>query len=136
MNRLGFFLIVVFCLVYGLTAEESSNKVETNKENTETKKVMKTEEEWKAQLTTEEFRILRKAGTERPNEKINEEIKKHAPKKQTGMPRRLGRYLIERRIGKGAMGAVYLAKDPRINRSVAVKAIPIEKEFEDDELFD
>ncbi len=77
MNRLGFFLIVVFCLVYGLIAEESSNKVETNKENTETKKVMKTEEEWKAQLTPEEFRILRKAGTERPNGKIYEEFKEH-----------------------------------------------------------
>jgi tRNA A-37 threonylcarbamoyl transferase component Bud32 len=64
----------------------------------------------------------------------DEDVRKLSPKKQTGMPRRLGRYLIERRIGKGAMGAVYLAKDPRINRSVAVKAIPIAKEFEDDEL--
>ena len=52
----------------------------------------------------------------------------------TGVPKRLGRYVIERRIGRGAMGAVYLAKDPRINRAVAVKAIPIEKEFEDEEL--
>ena len=77
VNRLGLFLIIVFCLFYALIAEESSNKVETNKENTETKKVMKTEEEWKAQLTTEEFRILRKAGTERPNGKIYEEFKKH-----------------------------------------------------------
>jgi serine/threonine-protein kinase len=51
-----------------------------------------------------------------------------------GIPRRLGRYVIEKRIGRGAMGAVYLAKDPRINRPVAVKAIPIEKEFEDEEL--
>jgi serine/threonine-protein kinase len=51
-----------------------------------------------------------------------------------GVPKRLGRYVIERRIGQGAMGAVYLAKDPRINRAVAVKVIPIEKEFEDDEL--
>jgi serine/threonine-protein kinase len=51
-----------------------------------------------------------------------------------GVPKRLGRYVIERRIGRGAMGAVYLAKDPRINRAVAVKAIPIDKEFEDDEL--
>jgi len=51
-----------------------------------------------------------------------------------GMPKRLGRYVIERRIGHGAMGTVYLAKDPRINRAVAVKAIPIEKEFEDEEL--
>jgi len=59
---------------------------------------------------------------------------KSGSSKPAGVPQRLGRYLIERRIGRGAMGAVYLAKDPRINRPVAVKAIPIEKEFEDDEL--
>jgi tRNA A-37 threonylcarbamoyl transferase component Bud32 len=58
-----------------------------------------------------------------------------SPLKQTsGVPERLGRYVIERRIGRGAMGSVYLAKDPRINRAVAVKAISIEKEFEDEEL--
>lgn len=56
------------------------------------------------------------------------------PGKRSGMPQRLGRYVIERRIGRGAMGAVYLARDPRINRQVAVKALPIEKEFEDEEL--
>ncbi len=56
------------------------------------------------------------------------------PGKLDGFPQRLGRYVIERRIGKGAMGAVYLAKDPRINRSVAVKALPLSEEFEDDEL--
>jgi len=55
-------------------------------------------------------------------------------KRATGTPQRLGRYVIEKRIGRGAMGAVYLGKDPRINRAVAVKAIPIEKEFEDEEL--
>ena len=49
-------------------------------------------------------------------------------------PARLGRYVIEKRLGRGAMGAVYLAKDPRINRPVALKVIPIEKEFEDEEL--
>ena len=55
-------------------------------------------------------------------------------KKPQGVPQKLGRYVIERRIGRGAMGAVYLAKDPRINRPVALKAIPIAKEFEDEEL--
>ncbi len=53
---------------------------------------------------------------------------------KNGPPQRLGRYVIERKIGRGAMGAVYLAKDPRINRQVALKVIPIEKEFEDEEL--
>ena len=51
-----------------------------------------------------------------------------------GEPERLGRYVIERRIGRGAMGVVYLARDPRINRAIALKAISIEKEFEDEEL--
>jgi serine/threonine-protein kinase len=51
-----------------------------------------------------------------------------------GTPQRLGRYVIERKIGRGAMGVVYLARDPRINRPVALKVIPIEKEFEDEEL--
>jgi tRNA A-37 threonylcarbamoyl transferase component Bud32/CHASE2 domain-containing sensor protein len=57
-----------------------------------------------------------------------------AKQETVGGPQRLGRYVIEKRIGRGAMGAVYLAKDPRINRPVALKAIPIEKEFEDEEL--
>ena len=77
VKRLGVILILIFCLLLGLTAEESSNEVETVNENKETKKVMKTEEEWKAQLTSEEFRILRKAGTERPNGKIYQEFKEH-----------------------------------------------------------
>lgn len=77
VKRLGIILILIFCLLLGLTAEESSNEVETVNENKETKKVMKTEEEWKAQLTSEEFRILRKAGTERPNGKIYQEFKEH-----------------------------------------------------------
>ncbi len=59
---------------------------------------------------------------------------KSGASKISGAPRRLGRYVIEKRIGRGAMGAVYLARDPRINRPVALKAIPIAEEFEDEEL--
>ncbi len=62
------------------------------------------------------------------------QAERSATKKPSGAPDRLGRYVIEKRIGRGAMGSVYLAKDPRINRPVAIKAIPIEKEFEDEEL--
>jgi len=47
---------------------------------------------------------------------------------------KLGRYELERELGRGAMGTVYLGRDPRINRVVAIKAIPIVEEFSETEL--
>ena len=38
-------------------------------------------------------------------------------------PQTLGRYQIERVLGKGAMGVVYEANDPKLNRKVAIKTI-------------
>ncbi|MFV9615469.1 MAG: CHASE2 domain-containing serine/threonine-protein kinase [Gammaproteobacteria bacterium] len=46
----------------------------------------------------------------------------------------LGRYKIERELGKGAMGAVYQGKDQKISRTVAIKTMALSQEFEDDEL--
>jgi CHASE2 domain-containing sensor protein len=46
----------------------------------------------------------------------------------------LGRYEIERELGKGAMGSVYLGKDPKISRIVAIKTMALSQEFEADEL--
>jgi len=46
----------------------------------------------------------------------------------------LGRYQIEKELGKGAMGIVYLGKDPKINRVVAIKTMALSQEFEEDEL--
>lgn len=38
----------------------------------------------------------------------------------------LGRYEIVRELGKGAMGTVYLGRDPKINRDVAIKTLKYE----------
>src|SRR5713226_1505372 len=61
-----------------------------------------------------------------------------APAAAGGAPacevQRLGRYQLEREIGRGAMGIVYLGRDTAINRLVAIKAIPLASEFSDAEL--
>jgi len=39
----------------------------------------------------------------------------------------LGRYEITKELGKGAMGIVYLGRDPKINRTVAIKTLRFEE---------
>ncbi len=46
----------------------------------------------------------------------------------------LGRYQVEKELGKGAMGVVYLGRDPKIGRVVAIKTMALSQEFEPDEL--
>jgi len=46
----------------------------------------------------------------------------------------LGRYRIIKEIGRGAMGRVYLGKDPRINRATAIKAFQFSEDFEPEEV--
>ena len=46
----------------------------------------------------------------------------------------LGRYEIDKELGKGAMGVVYLGKDPKINRVVAIKTMALSQEFDPSEL--
>ena len=42
----------------------------------------------------------------------------------------LGRYQIEKELGKGAMGVVYQGRDPKIGRVVAIKTLALSAEFD------
>src|SRR5688500_18969009 len=40
-----------------------------------------------------------------------------------GIPRKVGRYEVDRLLGAGAMGFVYLGRDPDLDRAVAIKTV-------------
>jgi len=48
------------------------------------------------------------------------------------VPAMLGRYKVLKELGRGAMGVVYLGKDPKIQRFVAIKTMRLD-EIDDDE---
>ncbi|MFT7619861.1 MAG: serine/threonine protein kinase/formylglycine-generating enzyme required for sulfatase activity [Planctomycetota bacterium] len=52
------------------------------------------------------------------------QVIKNRPDLDEDDPKKLGRYIIQRRLGRGGMGVVFLADDPTMHRQVAVKMLP------------
>ncbi len=46
----------------------------------------------------------------------------------------LGRYEVQRELGRGAMGVVFLGKDPKINRMVAIKTLQFEPDLDPEDV--
>jgi serine/threonine-protein kinase len=40
-----------------------------------------------------------------------------------GIPKKIGRYVVDRLLGSGAMGFVFLGRDPELDRAVAIKTV-------------
>lgn len=51
-----------------------------------------------------------------------------------GEKMKLGRYEVQKELGKGAMGVVYLGRDPKIGRVVAIKTMQLSQEFDEVEI--
>jgi len=77
-----------------------------------------------------------RAAAARPSATSDDAVALAAERAPAPSVRQLGRYRLEREIGRGAMGTVYLGRDMAINRAVAIKAIPLASEFDDAELHD
>lgn len=50
--------------------------------------------------------------------------------------KQLGKYLVDKEIGRGAMGAVYLGYDPATDHRVALKTMALAQEFSGNDLID
>ena len=74
------FLILFFVIIIGivggkLIADNETEKKSSGEQTNQKKQVIMDEEQWKKKLTPEQYRILRKAGTERPFGDVYKEFK-------------------------------------------------------------
>ena len=77
MKNIIFILVFVFAVSCTTSAQEKKQKTTTKEMTKKTDKIVKTEAEWKASLTPQEYYVLREKGTDRPG---NDGYTKHFEK--------------------------------------------------------
>lgn len=75
LKHLSLFPLVAALSISACAEDKTKMSVETSAPEQPTERVEKTEEEWKKILTPEQFRILRKDGTDAPNSKVYKQFK-------------------------------------------------------------
>lgn len=73
---IGFIVALSIFFGYAIAANKTESKLEKKVTKTQTEKVEMDDTEWKKKLTPEQYRILRKAGTERPFGDVYKTFKK------------------------------------------------------------
>ena len=64
----------------------------------------------------------------------NQQVQPPRQRSMADTPGMLGRYKVLKELGRGAMGLVYLGKDPTIQRFVAIKTMRLDHIDNDDRL--
>ena len=79
-------------------------------------------------------RMLRLQKPAAPANAVGAKVGSSEPAAVAAQTLQLGRYQIEKELGKGAMGVVYLGRDPTIGRVVAIKTMALAEEFDSADL--
>ena len=75
----------------------------------------------KAEINVEDFLLELTLDDQSVTQRIRDELANETETVSKDEPKNIGRFLVQRELGRGAFGEVFLARDPRLDRLVAIK---------------